>query len=79
MTECLQSKNHICFIGNHEFFRYDQTVRCARIKEDMIDCRNGFRMSSLFVCYLNQWDKIRTRIEDGHITVGNISYPLAHT
>ena len=67
--EPVKSKNHICFIGKHEFFRYDQTVRCARIKEDKIDSLNGFRMSSLFVCYLNQWDRIRSRIEDGHISI----------
>jgi len=64
----IQSKNHICFIGNHEFFRYDQTVRCARIS-DPIDGTNGFRLSSLFVCYLNNWSTIKTRIESGHVTV----------
>jgi hypothetical protein len=63
-----QSKNHICFIGDHEFFRYDQTVRCAR-KNDMIDSSNGFRMSSLFVCYLNSWDKTKERMLSGHITI----------
>ena len=74
--EIKKSRNHLCFIGNHEFFRYDQTVRCARIN-DMIDSSNGFRLSSLFVCYLNSWDKIRERIISGNLSCGNIQYPLA--
>jgi len=74
--EHLKSRNHICFIGDHEFFRYDQTVRCARIS-DPIDSSNGFRLSSLFTCYLNVWPMIKTRIESGNISCGNIKYPLS--
>ena len=63
-----QSKNHICFIGTHEYYRQDQTVRIAKISEN-IDLYNGQRLCSRFVCYLNAWTLIKSRIESGHITV----------
>jgi len=63
-----KGKNHLCFIGNKEFFRFDQTVRVTN-QDSNIDLSNGFKIPSQFVCYLNSWEKVQDRIISGHITI----------
>lgn len=72
----MATKNHICFIGDCEFFRYDQTVRMAKTNS-LEDVNTGFKLSSMFVCYLNSWERVRAQIEARSVYVGMITYPMA--
>ena len=67
MTE-IKSKNHLCFIKDKEFFQVDQTVRISPISNN-IDLYSGQRLCSMFVCYLNSWDRTKERILSGHISI----------